>query len=310
MSNRYSIGFATVVMLVVLRLNIGWHFFSEGVSHYTDHRWSSEGFLRAAKGPLAPLYRSYLPDFHHFEELLHAPAVENEEHAVQGWVDEIQKDWDEERQRFAQRFNFDEAQVKLTMKVLSDHAAELRDWAAANREALHTHVHEWQRKETTRTAPAGDLPFQKKRVTDKQGALAAEANGWKAELEKIERGFHEDLAAMVDTPEARQSLANRNASLQAVDGVMKYAITGIGLLLIVGLFTRLAALAGAAFLLSVVLTQPFWVSEAAPTFNQFVEMFALLTLATTQVGRWAGLDHFLPGGRTGDTKGKTDVSQS
>ena len=74
---------------------------------------------------------------------------------------------------------------------------------------------------------------------------------------------------------------------------MTYVILGIGLLLLVGLFTRLACVAGAAFLLSVVMMQPFWVSETAPTFNQYVEMFALLTLATTRVGRWAGLDFFL-----------------
>jgi hypothetical protein len=59
--------------------------------------------------------------------------------------------------------------------------------------------------------------------------------------------------------------------------------------------------------------QPFWVSETAPTFNQYVEMFALLTLATTQVGRWCGLDFFLhalvaAGPRA--AKGPSDVPQS
>ncbi len=60
-----------------------------------------------------------------------------------------------------------------------------------------------------------------------------------------------------------------------------------------GLFTRLACVAGALFLLSVVMMQPFWVSDALPTYNQYVEMVALLALATTPVGRWAGLDYFL-----------------
>ena len=46
---------------------------------------------------------------------------------------------------------------------------------------------------------------------------------------------------------------------------------------------RAACVVGAAFLFSVVMMQPFWVSETAPTFNQYVEMFALLTLATTAV---------------------------
>ena len=41
------------------------------------------------------------------------------------------------------------------------------------------------------------------------------------------------------------------------------------------------------------LTQPFWITDTQPTFNQFVEMFALFTLATTTVGRWGGLDFFI-----------------
>jgi hypothetical protein len=47
------------------------------------------------------------------------------------------------------------------------------------------------------------------------------------------------------------------------------------------------------FLMSVVSMQPFWVSEAIPTYNQLVEMFALVALATTHVGRWGGLDFFV-----------------
>ena len=59
-----------------------------------------------------------------------------------------------------------------------------------------------------------------------------------------------------------------------------------------GCSRALACVAGAAFLLSVVMMQPFWVSEAQPTFNQYVEMFALLTLATTH-GRPLGRARFL-----------------
>ncbi len=102
-------------------------------------------------------------------------------------------------------------------------------------------------------------------------------------------------------------------SLEIVDVTMTYGILAIGLLLLLGLFTRTACVAGAAFLLSVVMMQPFWVSEALPTFNQYVEMLALLTLATTPVGRWAGLDFFLTPFVSRiccSSKGKTDVSES
>jgi len=64
-------------------------------------------------------------------------------------------------------------------------------------------------------------------------------------------------------------------------------------LLILGLFTRPAAIAAAGFLLSVILMQPPWVDGAVPTYYQAVEMFALLVLAVVGAGRYAGLDFFL-----------------
>ena len=67
---------------------------------------------------------------------------------------------------------------------------------------------------------------------------------------------------------------------------------GVGLCLLLGLFTRTAAIAGAVFLLSVIATQPPWIATAEPTINQTVELAGLLVLAGTGAGRWLGLDFF------------------
>ena len=67
---------------------------------------------------------------------------------------------------------------------------------------------------------------------------------------------------------------------------------GVGACLLLGFFTRLAALAGALFLLAVIATQPPWVPDAAPTIMQGIELAALLVLAGTRAGRWLGLDFF------------------
>ena len=80
---------------------------------------------------------------------------------------------------------------------------------------------------------------------------------------------------------------------------MNLAVTGltigVGLCLLVGLFTRLASVAGAFFLLSVMATQPPWVAGANTQFfyYQLVEFAALLFLAAVAAGRVAGLDLFL-----------------
>ena len=111
----------------------------------------------------------------------------------------------------------------------------------------------------------------------------------------MERDYHADLDLILDKSQRELGSvpASASSTLQTVDGVLMYGIVAIGACLIVGLFTRVAAVAGAMFLLSVAISQPFWLSQSAPTANQLIEMFALLTLATTAVGRWAGLDFFI-----------------
>jgi uncharacterized membrane protein YphA (DoxX/SURF4 family) len=309
---RYSISFATVVTLVALRLCIGWHFFREGVNHHLDPHWTSEAVLRLAKGPLAPLYQAYLPEFHRFDELVHRDDSQSEEDTVKRWVKEIKDDWSDYENRFAEYYQLGDAQAADAAKVLQYHLARLDDWMAANKDALATHVHEWRRKEATRASPSGELLYQKQRVAAKQGSLVAESAGWHGELKGFEDNYRTALATILDADQRdRPPLGQPRTSLDTVDDVMTYGILTIGALLILGLFTRTACVAGALFLLSVVMMQPFWVSQTAPTFNQYVEMFALLALATTHVGRWAGLDYFihnLLSPSASRTKGSSDVS--
>jgi uncharacterized membrane protein YphA (DoxX/SURF4 family) len=314
-SHRYAITTATMIMLVVLRLNIGWHFFNEGVAHLNDPGWTSEGTLRAAKGPLAPFYQAYLPDFHGMDAWLHDARSEKPASAITGFLDELQKDADETRQQFALRFDLNDAQQKQAARIMRDHQAKIRSWGSAQKDELEAHILQWQRREAAREAPdAAEVPFRKERLTGSQAALNAEANAWRAELSTLEREYENDLAVMLSEEQRDAGPMPRPAtSIDRVDAVMTYAILLIGALLLLGLLTRTACLAGAFFLLSVVSMQPFWVSEALPTYNQFVEMFALLMLATTQVGRWGGLDFFVHNlvfGREPATKGTSDVSDS
>jgi uncharacterized membrane protein YphA (DoxX/SURF4 family) len=269
--------------------------------------------LRVARGPVAPLYHAYLPDFHGLEGLLHGDQVPGGPTPLNDWTRQVEQDWESFRQKFVANYGLTEEQQKQAEHILEQYRARLEDWAEANEEAAATHIHQWQRKEAAREMPAGNLPFQKKRTTEKQSQLTGEMNGWLAELKVVERGYENALNDLLsDDDRAQRPLPRPSTSLDTIDGVMTYGILGIGLLLLVGLFTRLACLAGALFLLSVVMMQPFWVSETMPTYNQWVEMFALLTLATTPVGRWAGLDFFLAHLFWGSssTKGKTDVPKT
>ena len=46
-----------MIAITVLRVVIGWHFLYEGVSKLTSTTWSSAGYMKASRGPLAQLFR-------------------------------------------------------------------------------------------------------------------------------------------------------------------------------------------------------------------------------------------------------------
>ncbi len=63
----------TILLLVALRIAIGWHFFNEGRDHYFDEKWSSKSFLNVAIGPFAEQAKKNLNEQHDFENLLNKP---------------------------------------------------------------------------------------------------------------------------------------------------------------------------------------------------------------------------------------------
>jgi uncharacterized membrane protein YphA (DoxX/SURF4 family) len=79
---------------------------------------------------------------------------------------------------------------------------------------------------------------------------------------------------------------------ETLDRIVPWFDLTIGGLLVMGLFTRLAALAGAAFLVSVCLSQWPLAPGAAPIYYQAVEALSLLVLAAVGAGRYLGVDYF------------------
>ncbi len=90
-------------------------------------------------------------------------------------------------------------------------------------------------------------------------------------------------------------MAEVRSELKKIDTAIVWLLIVGGGLLMIGLFTRLSALALALFLMTVMATQPPWVPGAVTTVlnYQSVELVSLLALATSPVGRWAGLDFFV-----------------
>jgi uncharacterized membrane protein YphA (DoxX/SURF4 family) len=90
--------------------------------------------------------------------------------------------------------------------------------------------------------------------------------------------------------------------LDWLDAITRYGLTTVGVCLLLGLFTRSACIGGTLFLLMFYLAMPAlpWLPEPARAEGHYlfvnkniIEMLALLVLATTRSGRWAGLDGLL-----------------
>jgi uncharacterized membrane protein YphA (DoxX/SURF4 family) len=102
-------------------------------------------------------------------------------------------------------------------------------------------------------------------------------------------------------PEAPRPAWKDMTRLDWVDFLVRWGLTLAGACLIAGLLTRFSAVVGALMILSFYLAaMPLpgvpeaFRAEGYPYVNKnIVEALALLLLATTQVGRWAGLDGVL-----------------
>lgn len=87
--------------------------------------------------------------------------------------------------------------------------------------------------------------------------------------------------------------------LESLDWRTRWGITAIGIMLLAGLFTRIACLAGVAFLVMTYLTHPPfpWLplppgTEGNPLFvnKNVIEALALLVIMVHPTGRWLGID--------------------
>lgn len=318
--NRFSfqIGLTAVVLLVLLRVTIGWHFLYEGVWKIANSdTFSAEPFLTQAKGPFAPLFYSMIPDIDGRQRL---QVVKDKAGGQTIQAPAYTRAWDKALDRFAAYYRLDEKQRKQAERIRDQYKKSLDAYLAENRQAILGYFDSLDRfiREERGSRNQGAY-FQRERLWDRQLALRAEVNGWlramdamgdhywKALYEEVltseQKGRGRLRVALVETqylPVPIPFVATRSDLLNKT---VTYSLTLIGLGLMAGCLTRLAALGGAGFLAFVVMTQWPWptvvpkspeiVGHALFVDKNFVEMMALLALAALPVGRWAGLDYFL-----------------
>lgn len=121
--------------------------------------------------------------------------------------------------------------------------------------------------------------------------LAAVESGWDT-LEEELNGLAVDSQKSYGYLELERPY-DASPMLQIVDRIIPWFDLVVGILLIFGLFSRLASMAGGLFLMGVIATQTPWSPGSMDTYYQCIEMFALFVLAGTWAGYYGGLDFFV-----------------
>ena len=140
-------------------------------------------------------------------------------------------------------------------------------------------------------------------LRDQVGTIRTERNQklaqWSSEVVAIWDSLEQQINSLAVDAQAERPLCTMHrpfdqkySMIKIIDIVIPWFDTIVGVLLIIGLFTRLSSAAAAVFLISIIATQPPLVPGSAPTYFFFIEVAACLVIFATCAGRMGGLDFF------------------
>ncbi|MDR1958423.1 MAG: hypothetical protein LBQ54_05195 [Planctomycetaceae bacterium] len=308
--------------LVALRLTVGWHFFYEGCWKIDPgNNFSAIPFLGMSKGPAAEMFYEMLPDV---DGAVRLDIQQKEDPYNKGkkvdYFPAFDSTWAKFKTDFRSQYNPSSKQQAELDKLYKLYSQSQFEYAAAVKEEVAGYFAGYKRFKAQEAAKTNDAAHQRERNWDQMMKLRGEVNKWSGELsgmgEDMQLAFwrvlnHEqqNLGEMPKLVYGRNRIfltfpfLGIHSWVDFLNFAVTWGLTAIGFCLMTGFCNRLAALGGAAFLVSVLLTQPPWPTIYPPVNDQvghamivdknFVEMIACLVLVSLPVGRWAGLDFFL-----------------
>jgi uncharacterized membrane protein YphA (DoxX/SURF4 family) len=222
------------------------------------------------------------------------------------WATQVAEDWKATVEAVKSIADLSAEQKKAASEALEFRRQQLKDYLASEASEILEWQHELSRlRDWEASAGVGGTSFEKDRIAEKRAETDAASGMWISQVRNIERGLHHDLRSLLNAEQAKDPaieaqmdslLADaQDIQLHRLNVAVTCLIIGVGVCLMLGLFTRLASLAGILFLASVIATQPPWVEGANTTvfYYQLVEIASLLVLFAAAAGRWAGLDFFI-----------------
>jgi uncharacterized membrane protein YphA (DoxX/SURF4 family) len=280
-----QLGTAALVALIALRIGIGFHFFTEGADKLHTPGWSSAGFLGSAKGQFADSFHNMVWDADGLARLD---------------LDETKSLWEHFRERVVRIYAFDESQTKKAAEIYRRRLNQLTTHFADNNREIEEYRlglarRDAYRQQDDRTQVAS-LSGQLARI---EGELRANRSKLVGPIDLIWDGYEGELNALANEgqrhrgPISLDRPGRRTLDSRTVDKIIPYFDLTLGLLLMLGLFTRTAAVAAGLFLCSVVVSQWPGTPGATPVWPQLIEALALFVIAATASGRAAGVDFFV-----------------
>lgn len=288
MSRRaYCISGLAAAAIVLLRIGIGVHFLAEGWTKIENPKPFSGPFFSNAKGPLAPLYKSMVWDADGLYRLD---------------LDATLAEWDAFRTEAVNHYGFDEKQQKEATATLKRFSDRLKSFLGSKSETVAEYDLWLKRREKNADDESRELASLQKH----DARIASETRKLWAELvppiDQLWKDYENDMNAISTeeqwTRHGRVALARPGRTVtdsESMDHVIPWLHIAIGVCLILGLFTRPAAIVAGLFLASVCAAQWPLAPGAVPIYYQAIEMLALFALAAIGAGRFLGIDYFLGG---------------
>ena len=308
MNSSYRLGTLAVLAILALRLAIGWHFYREGADKLISGNFSSAGFMKIAKGPLTPVFHWFVWDLDGRVRL-----------DGKGTLDA----WNQYREQLAGHYGFDQRQAtkakslqafreRQLLLMLYDNEDDIDRYFNGSKydgdmdklfndlrykEDIAEYFQGLDRRDKYQRDPSRmEVSSLRGQVETIEKELNRDLNGWLSKVDAMWKGLENDLNALA-TPEqaSRGHLALGKPGRKLMDTLFIDQIIPtfdllVGILLILGLFTRITSLAAAGFLAMIVATQWPGAPGAVPAHYQTIEMFGCLVLAAVGAGQFAGLD--------------------
>lgn len=252
----------------------------EGSKKFQTGDFSSAAFLRNAKGPLADNFRSMVHDIYGTERLnkkfIAIRAAGYRDMATNYFGKDLEPKFQDQLKKYLGRINY---YFEDKAEDIDEYFNELAVFEAKRRNESYRGVAHYE-----------------DRLSEKDKELYGKLNKWTKDIATYEADYIDDLNRIGrQATESTGGIYQVNPNQGKIDVAVAWVLTVSGLLLMVGLFTRLAALAVAGFLIQVILAQwPLaYGADTTYTYYQSVEVIALLLIAAIGAGKFAGLDFIL-----------------